>query len=93
MMPAFSRRALDMLVPYFVYSVSGFGLDLLFAKIAADAGFTAAVIDKIQVQHDSAIDQQTGAYYEYLRSFDINSKLELWRLMEMFGLENQFYQV
>jgi hypothetical protein len=91
MMPALSRRARQHVLPYFVYSVSGFGLDLLMAKLAEDARLSCGIIDDIVVRHEKKIDQSSGAYYEFLRAKGINSKYELWRLITKFSLERSLY--
>lgn len=93
MMPAFSRRCLSVMAPYFGLSVSGFGLDLLFAKLAKENKFKVAVVDAIKATHNSVIDQNSGSYYELLRSYGINSKQELWSLIKRYNLENAFYQL
>lgn len=93
MMPAFSRRCFDLIAPYFGISVSGFGLDLLFAKLVGDCGYKIAVVDTIKVSHNSEINQSAGAYYEMIRANGINSKYELWSLVTRFGLEAEFYEV
>lgn len=93
MMPAFSRNCLAIMAPYFCLSVSGFGLDLLFAKLAEENKLKVAVVDAIKAAHNSVIDQTSGAYYELLRSYGINSKYELWSLLKRFNLDNEFYQL
>ena len=93
MMPAFSRNCLGIMAPYFGLSVSGFGLDLLFAKLAEENKLRVAVVDAIKATHNSVIDQNSGAYYELLRSYGINSKYELWSLIKRFNLDNELYQL
>jgi len=93
MMPAFSRNCLGIMAPYFGLSVSGFGLDLLFAKLAEENKLKVAVVDAIKATHNSVIDQNSGAYYELLRSYGINSKYELWSLIKRFNLDNELYQL
>lgn len=92
MMPALSQRAINIMAPYFSLSVSGFGLDLLFAKLAENNGLNVAVVDVVKASHNSVINQNSGAYYELLRKYSINSKYELWSLIENFKLDNTFYQ-
>ena len=92
MMPALSQRAISIMAPYFSLSVSGFGLDLLFAKLAEENKLKVAVVDSIKASHNSVIDQNSGEYYELLRKYGINSKYELWSLIERFKLDNKFYQ-
>lgn len=93
MMPALSLRARKLFLPYFLYSVSGFGLDLLMAKLAKRCGLNSGIVDDIVVRHEKKIDQAGGAYYEFLRSRGINSKYELWRMIKMFGLERCLYSL
>lgn len=91
MMPALSGRARKILLPYFFYSVSGFGLDLLMAKLSNHYSLNVGVLDDIVVQHGKKIDQREGSYYKFLRSYGINSKYELQRLIKAFDLERCFY--
>lgn len=93
MMPALSRRAREILLPYFIYSLSGFGLDLLMAKLAQRHGLSIGVVDDVVVRHEKKIDQIGGSYYEFLRAKGLNSKYELWRLVTLFGLEKSMYSV
>lgn len=93
MMPALSRRARDVFLPYFIYSVSGFGLDLLMGKLAATHGLSVGVIDDIVVNHEKSIDHSNGAYYEFLRQNYINSRYELWRIIKAFQTDRIFYEI
>lgn len=93
MMPALSKRARNVLLPYFVYSVSGFGLDLLFAKLASRYELPCGIIDSVVVSHEKKIDQVDGSYYEFLRSKGINSKYELYRLVRLFGLGRSLHEI
>lgn len=93
MMPGFSARAMKTMAPLFCYSVSGFGLDLLFAKVAAANGYVCGVLNDVKVDHHKPIDQHSGAYYNLLRKYGVNSKAELWYLMNAFGLEIGFREI
>jgi len=93
MMPGFSKKAIWQILPLFNYSISGFGLDLLIAKIVRERNFKCGVIDGFPVFHSKEINQVSGAYYNFLRQFGINSKAELWYLVEAFSLELNFYEV
>lgn len=93
MMPALSKRARDILLPYFIYSTSGFGLDLLMGKLASIHQLNVGVIDDIVANHGKMIDQSNGAYYEFLRRNNINSRYELWRIIKMFQTDHTFYEV
>ena len=82
MMPVFSRRALQIVAPTFAQSVSGFGLDLAWGKLVAEAGGKIAVLDQVAATHARPVDQATGAYYSYMRRHMINPKAELWALLQ-----------
>lgn len=86
MAPGFSGPALRAFLPSFSLSISGFGLDLLVGQQVRARGGRCAVVDTVQMSHHAAIDQSGGAYYEYLRSHGINSKYELWQLIQRFEL-------
>lgn len=82
MMPVFSRKALECVAPSFGKSVSGFGLDLVWGKLVADAGGRIAILDEVLATHARPVDQSGGAYYSYLRRHMINAKAELWQLLQ-----------
>lgn len=84
MMPALSKRARDLLLPYFVFSVSGFGLDILMGKIAEEKGRLSGVVDTVIAKHRRKIDTSGGSYYEYLRKHSINPQYELNRIIKLF---------
>ena len=86
MMPVISRRALSAVAGSFVESVSGFGLDLLWASVVRGFGGKTGVIDRIAARHSAPIDDKGGAYYSYLRKCGINPKAELWRLVTAHNL-------
>lgn len=90
MAPGFSAWALTQMISCFSLSVSGFGLDLLAGKLVRMQSGRVAVVDAVQMQHQSRIDQAEGAYYELLRRNGINSKYELWCLMRRYGLTAEF---
>ncbi len=81
MMPVLSRDALLRIAPTLGRSVSGFGLDLVWGKLVADAGGRIAVLDDVVAAHRRPVDQAGGAYYSYLRRAGINAKAELWSLL------------
>lgn len=82
MMPIFSRKALRCVAPSFSQSVSGFGLDLIWGKLVAEAGGRIAILDEVQATHARPVDQSGGAFYSYLRRHMINAKAELWQLLK-----------
>lgn len=85
MMPVLSQKALRLITPTLGESVSGFGLDLVWGKLVADAGGKIAVLDSIVAAHRRPVDQGSGAYYSYLRRVGINAKAELWALLCDYG--------
>lgn len=87
MMPVVSQKALRLIAPTFGRSVSGFGLDLVWGKLVAEAGGRIAVLDDIVAAHRRPVDQSGGAYYNYLRSAGINAKAELWTLLCDYGAD------
>lgn len=93
MMPALSRRAREAMLPFFMLSVSGFGLDLLMAQTAQTQNLRAGIVDEVIVDHRRAISQTDGAFYEFLRKYGLNSKFELWRLQTFFELDRTFREI
>ncbi len=93
MMPMLSRRAIGLSADTFKESVSGFGLDLLWGQRVTEAGGRIGVVDSVTARHAKPIDETGGAYYTYLRSCQINPKAELWRLMQLFGLEIGLHEI
>jgi len=89
MMPGFSKDFLLSNQSLFEETVSGFGLDLALGRVAAREGLEVGVIYDVKAKHHKPINQSTGAFYDYLRSFGINSKLELWRLIEKYSLDTE----
>lgn len=87
MMPVISQKALNWIAPTFGQSISGFGLDLVWGKLVADAGGRIAVLDDVVAAHRRPVDQSGGAYYSYLRSAGINAKAELWTLLCDYGAD------
>jgi hypothetical protein len=89
MMPGFSKDFLLSNQSLFEETVSGFGLDLALGRVAAQDELEVGVIYDVKAKHLKPINQSTGAFYDYLRSFGINSKLELWRLIEKYSLDTE----
>lgn len=88
MMPLLSAEALDLCLPHFHRSVSGFGLDLLFGHLVNLFGSRrVGIFDDISVRHAKPIDDKSGTYYELMRTNHINPKAELWNLIKEFGLD------
>ena len=75
-------------VRYFPWSISGYGLDLLWARMLGDTSTTAWRLP-VLARHVRPVDVEGGAYYAFLRSHDINPDAEWWRLVDTFDLGNQ----
>jgi len=94
MMPLMSAQALQICLPHFRKSISGFGLDLLFGSLVSSARpRSVGILDDISVRHGKPIDDKAGAYYEFMRTNHINPKAELWKLITEFGLDKQIREV
>ena len=85
MCPVFSPRALEMLHPTFSESVSGWGLDYVWASRLPYPEFKMAVIDCIQVVHTSPIRQ--GTLRPTLDALGINPVQEMQQVLARHGLE------
>ncbi|KJF72036.1 DUF707 domain-containing protein [Agrobacterium arsenijevicii] len=93
MMPGFSRRALELCKPIFGKSVSGFGLDFNCSETVRKAGWKCGVIDAVAAEHVDLIDEQGGAYYEFMRTLGINQKFELFQTIKELGKYPDFATV
>lgn len=90
MMPVISGDLFWRSIGYFDQSISGFGLDLLWAKLLEETG-SAYRIGSVVAHHGKSIDQTGGAYYEFLRAHHINAKSELWAMMSEFELGSSIH--
>ncbi len=91
MMPCLTRRALAEVGWAFSESISGFGVDLLLGHGMAQKGMNrAAVIGSVVARHEKKIDDKGGEFYNFLRRKNINPKLELWFIMNRFGVRASF---
>ena len=91
MMPCLSRRALVKVGWAFSESVSGFGVDLLLGHGMAQQGIVrAAVIGSVVAHHEKKIDEKGGEFYSFMRRSNINPKLELWFIMNRYGVKPSF---
>ena len=75
----------------FSESVSGFGSDLLLGHGMAQSGSArAAVIGSVVAHHEKKIDDKGGEFYSFMRRSNINPKLELWSIMNRYGVKPSF---
>jgi hypothetical protein len=93
MMPAFSRDALVRLAWTFGLTVSGFGVDLLWGHLLPEARRAGRVllIGEVQARHERTIDDVGGAFYLFMAENGINPKLELWMVLQEYGLVPSFH--
>jgi len=83
MMPVFSRDAFSRIYPYYVESISGFGLDFLAGDVVRKeyGQKSVGIVDDVVFVHEKAIDQVGGSYYEFLKSNNILPHAELWKII------------
>ena len=94
MMPCLSRRALQKVGWAFSESISGFGADLLLGHSLAQQGLDrAAVVGSVIARHEKHIDEKGGEFYGFMRRNNINPKLELWFIMNRYGVRPSFEYV
>jgi hypothetical protein len=94
MMPCLSRRVLQKIGWVFSESVSGFGVDLLLGHVMAQQGETiAGVIGSVVARHEKKINDESGAFYNFMRNSNINPKMELWSIVKRFDVSPNFVYV
>jgi hypothetical protein len=89
MMPLFSRRAFLLCVATFDQSISSWGLDFVWEALIAAHGGKLAVIDAVVAAHLRPVDLSGGAFYNFLRSINIDPENEMNRLRERYHLTRE----
>jgi len=84
MCPAFSNRALRECIESFPLSLSGWGLDLAWAKILMDAGMKLAIVNSIVVKHTRPVG--AGELYGILKSHNTSPSREMKKIKEAYGV-------
>ena len=84
MAPYLSRDALALVLPTFVQSISGYGLDFAWACILK--GRRIGIIDEIKMRHTKPIDKLGGAFYRYLRSIGVDPDVEQAMMFKHYGI-------
>lgn len=84
MAPYLSSDALALVLPTFVQSISGYGLDLAWAGILKK--HRIGIIDEIKMRHTKPIDRFNGAFYRYLSSIGVNPDFELVVMCKRYGI-------
>ncbi len=89
MMPALSRRALEVAAPIFDMGVSGYGVDLRIGLAVRERfGETVAIVDEVVGEHLTPVDREGGAYYTFLAAHGIDPLVELWVLTGEAGIRS-----
>jgi hypothetical protein len=92
MCPVFSARALRVLRETFGYSVSGWGLDLLWPKLLVEDGlirflrkkWRIGIVDSVPINHSRP--QGEGTFYSGLSRLGVNPRTEMETLQARFNL-------
>lgn len=84
MAPYLSKRALSILVPTFGESISGWGLDMVWAKLLA--GAKVGIADCFSMRHTRSIDTENGPFYRYLTGLGISPAAEAESLLAKYGV-------
>lgn len=84
MAPYMSRFALSRMLPTFSRSISGYGLDFVWPELIGRSGI--GVVDAFQIRHAERVDYQSGAFYRYLSSLDIDISEEAQRVEGEYGV-------
>jgi hypothetical protein len=92
MMPVLSRRALAIAGHLFCQSVSGWGIDVVMAKLVREQGGRSAVVDEIVARHTKPIDTTNGSYYRMLLGASIQADLELRHLQALYDAPFEFVE-
>ena len=89
MAPLMTRRALKAAGSAFSETVSGWGTDLLLGPAVRGAfgAGSVGVIGSVAVRHARKVDLSGGAYYAYLRRYEIDPAHEANRVVVDFGVE------
>ena len=84
MAPYVSRAALSKMLPTFKQSISTYGLDLVWPSlIGSDA---IGVVDAFQVRHQERVNHESGGFYKYLRSINVDLDEEERRILAQYGV-------
>ena len=82
MMPCLTRGRFERMLPHFADSSSGFGLDLVWARLDADNRGKAAIIDAVTMRHTRPVGKFLAVR---LSARGINSRQEGYRMARRFG--------
>ncbi len=85
MAPSMMGRFLPQVVGQFDRTISGWGLDLLWARALGSKG-KAAVVDRFTMRHTRPA-EPAGPFYQYLASLGVNALDDLRGVMGELGLE------
>lgn len=94
MMPVYSARILGKIKELIVQSISGWGFDAALSVVAAEHGFSAAVVDDVIARHTRLVNADIGQYYQMLHHAQIYPEIEFTHLQKKFGFTKPlFYEI
>ncbi len=85
--PLFSRDGLRQCIETFRYSISGWGLDMVWPVIMGNPEDRIGIIDAVSMTHPRPVDPTGGEFYRYLRSISVDPNEEMERLTGRFGVK------
>lgn len=85
MAPLFSQTFLKQVINEFDWSISTWGLDIYWGHLLESEG-VAAIVDRFQMTHTKPKDETNGSFYQYLRSRNIDPRIEMKNIFERLGI-------
>lgn len=86
MCPCFSKRCLDLCLETLPKSISGWGLDLVWASIAKKNNLSTAILNGVVAKHTRPVGK--GTLYAVLKSNGLRPSQERKRLMREYGISS-----
>gem|GEM_PF-569125 len=85
MIPLFSAKALKTCLPTFENSMSGWGLDFVWAHLLGNPRHKLAIIDAVPVQHTRPVG--SGAMYDHAKQIKIEPFDEMHEYLRRYGID------
>ena len=94
MAPALSREALHACGAAFGVGISGYGVDILLGEsVTKTFGSTVAVIDSALARHSQPVDLKDGSFYRFMVEWGIDPHVEMWILLDEYGLSREISEL
>jgi len=94
MMPVISKQILSLGIDFWGQTISGWGLDIVMAKMAIENGLKAAIIDDVVARHLKPINADIGNYYQMLHKTMIYPEIEFSHLQKKYRIYGDlFYEI